>query len=103
MEHSDIEQLKKAGQIARDAVAYARSIVKKDMLLLDIANVIETKIIELGGKPAFPVNLSINDIAAHATPAYDSAEKAYGLLKVDIGAHVDGWIADTAFSVDLEN
>src|SRR3989344_1416498 len=103
MEHSDIEQLKKAGQIARDAVAYARSIVKKDMLLLDIANVIETKIIELGGKPAFPVNLSINDIAAHATPAYDSAEKAYGLLKVDIGVHVDGWIADTAFSVDLEN
>ena len=42
-------------------------------------------------------------MAAHATPAYTSDERAYGLLKVDIGVHVAGAIADTAFSIDLEN
>ena len=95
--------LVRAGEIAKQTVAYARSLVKKDMPLLELANLIEAKIVELGGKPAFPVNLSINEIAAHATPSYDSTEKAYGLLKVDIGVHIEGAIADTAFSVDLEN
>lgn len=95
--------LEKAGVIAQEAVRYARSLVKKDMPLKEIADTIEAKIISLGGKPAFPVNLSINEIAAHATPAYNSTERSHGLLKVDIGVHVDGAIADTAFSVDLEN
>jgi len=73
------------------------------MLLIEIAEKIESKIIELGGKPAFPTNLSINEIAAHYTPSYDDKTPASGLLKVDFGVHVDGWIADTALSVDLEN
>lgn len=92
----------KAGSIAKEAVAYARTIVKKDVLLIEIADSIEKKIIDLGGKPAFPVNLSINEIAAHATPAYNDTGRAHGLLKVDLGVHIDGSVADTAFSVDLE-
>src|SRR3989344_4184897 len=76
---------------------------KKDMALLEIAEKIEGKIIELNGKPACPVNLSINEIAAHYTPAYNDETKAHGLLKVDIGVHIDGFIADTAFSLDLDS
>ncbi len=93
----------KAGAIAQSAVAYAKSFIKKEMPLLEIAEKIEAFILQQGGKPAFPVNLSINEIAAHVTPAYNSAETAYGLLKVDLGVHTDGWIADTAVSLDLEN
>ncbi len=93
----------KAGSIAKQVVAYARTIAKKDALLLELADSIEKKIVDLGGKPAFPVNLSINEIAAHATPTYNDTERAYGLLKIDIGVHVEGSVADTAFSVDLEN
>jgi methionyl aminopeptidase len=93
----------KAGKIAAEVVKYAKSIIKKDVLLLEIADKIESKIIELGGKPAFPVNLSINEIAAHDTPAFNDARKASGLLKVDIGVQIEGCIADTAFSLDLEN
>ena len=52
---------------------------------------------------AFPTNLSINEIAAHYTPTYNDETKAHGLLKVDLGVHIDGWTADTAFSIDLEN
>ncbi len=99
----DVEKLKKAGQILREAKEFAKGFVKKDMKLLEIAEKIEAKIVELGGKPAFPVNLSINEVAAHSTPSYNDESKAFGLLKVDVGVHIDGWAADSAFSVDLEN
>ena len=97
------EKIIKVGKIASEVKEYAKKIIKKDMLLLEIAEKIENKIIELGGKPAFPVNLSINEIAAHYTPSYDDKSTAEGLLKVDLGVHIDGWIADTAMSIDLEN
>jgi methionyl aminopeptidase len=92
-----------AGEIARQVKEYARLIIKQNMPLLEIAEKIESQIIKLGGKPAFPTNLSINEIAAHYTPAYNDETKASGLLKVDLGVQIDGWVADTAFSVDLEN
>jgi methionyl aminopeptidase len=103
MNASQKEKILKAGAIAKQAKEYAKSIVKPNVLLLDIAEKIETKIFELGGKPAFPTNLSINDIAAHYTPLHNDETKAHGLIKVDLGVHVDGYIADTAFSLDLEN
>ena len=103
MDTKEIESLKKAGTIAKQAVEYGKSIVKSGMPLLEIAEQIESKIIELGGKPAFPVNLSINETAAHATPLWNDEEKAHGLLKVDIGVHYEGFVADTAFSIDLDN
>ena len=103
MDQKEIETLKKAGKIASQTVTYARSFIKKDMNLLEIAETIESKILELGAKPAFPVNLSINETAAHATPAHNDEQTAFGLLKVDIGVHLDGLIADTAFSIDLED
>lgn len=99
----DEEKIIKAGQIASEVKKYARTIVKKDVPLLELAEKIESKIVELGGKPAFPMNLSMNNIAAHYTPAHDDEQLAHGLLKVDFGVHIDGWTADNAFSVDLEN
>lgn len=101
--NEEIENLKKAGQITQETIKYARSFIKKDMLLVEIADKIESKIIELKGKPAFPVNLSINEVAAHSTPLPDSKDKAHGLLKVDLGVQIQGYVADTAFSLDLEN
>jgi methionyl aminopeptidase len=99
----DKEKILKAGRIASEIRKYAKSLIKKDMPLLEIAEKIEAKTEELGGKPAFPVNLSIDNISAHYTPSHDDETLASGLLKVDFGVHIDGWIADTAFSVDLEN
>jgi len=97
------EKIIQAGKLAKQVKDFAKSFVKKEMLLLEIAEKIEEKILELGGKPAFPVNLSINEIAAHYTPTHDDKTKAHGLLKIDLGIHIDGNIADTAFSIDLEN
>ncbi|MEK6854913.1 MAG: type II methionyl aminopeptidase [Nanoarchaeota archaeon] len=103
MNEKEIKKLKHAGEIAKQVKEYARQIIKPNILLLEIAEKIEAKIIELGGKPAFPVNLSKNEIAAHSTPSFNDTETASGLLKVDIGVHIDGFVADTAFSLDLEN
>jgi len=103
MNKQEQEKTLKAGKIALEVKKYAKSIIKPEVSLLEIAEKIEAKIKELGGKPAFPVNLSIDDIAAHYTPSHDDETRASGLLKIDIGVHVDGWIADTAFSIDLEN
>ena len=99
----EIAKLIQAGEIAKKVKLFAREIIKPGISLLEIANKIDAKIEELGGKSAFPVNLSINEIAAHSTPAFNDETKAHGLLKIDIGVHIDGYIADTAFSLDLEN
>jgi len=103
MNQQQKQNIIQAGEISKKVKAYAREIIKKDMLLLEIAEKIENKIHELGGEIAFPVNLSINEIAAHYTPSYGDESKAHGLLKVDVGVHVNGYIADTAFSLDLDN
>jgi methionyl aminopeptidase len=102
MDKEEFDKLVEAGKIAQKVVAYAKEIVEPGMKLIDLANKIDDKIAELGAKPAFPVNLSVNEVAAHATPAYNDEEIARGLLKIDIGVHVDGYVADTAFTLDLE-
>jgi len=97
------EKIINAGKIASQVREYIKPQIKKGTPLLEIAEKIENKIKELGAEPAFPTNLSINEIAAHYTPTHDDKTLASGLLKIDFGVHIDGWIADTAFSIDLEN
>lgn len=101
-ENMDKEKIIKAGKIASEVKAWIKPQIKKDVPLIEIAEKIESKILELEGKPAFPVNLSINNVAAHYTPGHNDKTPAHGLLKVDFGVHIDGWTADNAFSLDLE-
>jgi len=101
MEKSEIDSYIKAGEIAKEVKTFAKSLIKPGMKLLDIAEAIDSKILELGGKFAFPVNLSINGVAAHYTPAPGDETLAEGILKIDIGVAIDGFIADTALSIDL--
>ncbi len=103
MNKEEKQKIIRAGKIASQVREFTKTIIKKNVPLLKIAEKIEDKIVELGGKPAFPVNLSMNEIAAHYTPAHDDQTLASGLLKIDLGVHIDGWTADTAFSMDLEN
>ena len=92
-----------AGEIAKKITNFIKPQIKKGDKLLDIANKIEDKIIELKGFPAFPVNLYINEVAAHYTPTYNDTSIAHGLIKVDFGVRIDRAIADTSFSLDLED
>lgn len=98
-----LEQYRKAGRITAQAREYGRGLIKIGASLLDVSQKIEEKIISLGGSLAFPVQISLNEIAAHycATPDDQTAFKEGDLAKLDLGVHVDGYVADTAVSVDL--
>ena len=96
------EKYIKAGKITSQAKEYAKKLIKPEMSLLEIAEKIEAEIVKLGGKPAFPVSLAINDEAAHVTPSYNDERVAHGLIKVDLGVHIDGFTADSAFTINLE-
>ncbi len=96
------EEWKRAGSIAAQAREFSRKLVKPGMKTAEIAEMVEKKIIELGGVPAFPVNVSMNEFAAHCTP--ETREKrvlADEVVKIDIGTCVNGAIGDTAYTVDL--
>jgi methionyl aminopeptidase len=69
----------------------------------ELAETIERFIREQGAEPAFPANLSRNTEAAHYTPAPDddAVLEAGDLLKVDVGAHLEGIMADTATTVEV--
>lgn len=69
---------------------------------LDLAEFAESRIRELGGEPAFPANISVDEEASHATPGIDD-ETTIGeeMVCLDIGVHVEGWIADAATTIDL--
>jgi len=101
MEQQEIEDYRKAGKISVEVKTFARKLIKPDMPLLEIAEKIESQIEKLGGELGFPVNLSLNEIAAHYTPSTNDETEAEGLLKIDFGVSINGFIADTAFSLDL--
>lgn len=97
----EVEKLMKAGGIAKRTVKLAESIVKPGVKLIEVASMLEKYIVEQGGQPAFPVNISVNNIAAHYTPIPndESIIPDNSVVKIDIGVHVDGYIADTAITL----
>lgn len=103
MDKEVFEKYIKAGEIAKKAKEFSRGLLKEGALLLDIADKTEEKIIELNGKLAFPVNISINEIAAHHVPTINETAmlKKGDLVKIDLGVHVDGYLSDTAYSVSI--
>jgi len=70
---------------------------------LEVAEAGERRIRELGGLPAFPVNVSVNHHAAHYTPPPGGRHviPRRALVKVDLGVHIEGYIADTARTVQV--
>jgi methionyl aminopeptidase len=82
-----------------------RNLVKEDASLLEICNWVENKIKEKGGKLAFPCNICINEVAAHYSPSINdqTVVPRDAVVKIDLGVHVDGYIADTATTVCLNH
>ncbi|MHA1531696.1 MAG: type II methionyl aminopeptidase [Candidatus Heimdallarchaeota archaeon] len=93
----------KAGEIAIAVKKLLRSKVKVGASVLEICEAGEAKIKALGGNWAFPLNISINNVAAHysAQPDDDLVIRKGDIVKVDCGVHIDGYIADTAFTVSF--
>ncbi len=101
MKDEVLEKLIKAGKIATEAFEHGRKMIKPGVPLIRVCEEIENRIRRLGGEVAFPVNISINNVAAHYTsPFGDTKVFRKGMVvKLDIGAHVDGYISDTARTI----
>lgn len=71
--------------------------------LREVCEAVEDEILRQGGGLAFPVQSSRNEIAAHYCPSpEDGTVYATGdLAKLDLGVHVDGWVVDTALTVNV--
>ena len=83
----DVEDLRTAGEIARKIKEEVKKLVYPGANILDIAETLERMMEEEGGKPSFPVNISINEVAAHYTPKIDEKREVRegDLVKVDFG------------------
>jgi methionyl aminopeptidase len=94
-----------AGKIASTVRENARKKNHIDRTLFDICESIENEITLLGGNPAFPVNVSLNEIAAHYTaePQDQTKVKDTDVLKIDLGVHIEGYIADTAVTISYNS
>ncbi|MBI2541916.1 type II methionyl aminopeptidase [Candidatus Woesearchaeota archaeon] len=91
-----------AGKISAEALEYGKSLIKKGNSILETTELIEKKIYELGGKPAFPVQFSCDEIAAHfCIEEDDEAVFDEQVVSLDLGVHVNGAIGDNAYTVDL--
>jgi methionyl aminopeptidase len=96
-----LEKFKLSGKILRESREEIRKFVREDMPIIQVCEKAEGLIREKGGKPAFPCNVSINEVAAHYTspPNDEKRIPENAVVKVDMGVHVDGYVTDTACTV----
>ena len=99
-----LEDYLKAGSIAGEVRENVRKTDWIGSTLAEICDYVESEIIKRGAKCAFPVNTSLNEIAAHYTaePNDPKTVSDTDLVKIDLGAQVNGYIADTAVTVNYD-
>lgn len=95
--------LHEAGRVSKEAKERAVEMVADGVLLLDVAEEVEGTFRKRGLRPAFPTCISIDHIAAHYSPTHDDPLRFRrgNVVKLDLGAQKDGWVADTAVTVEV--
>lgn len=103
MKDEEMDLYMEAGRIAKKVLEDAGGRVKEGVSMLEFVDETEGMIIDEGASLAFPLNVSLNEDAAHdtASPGDERRFSAGDVIKVDMGVHLDGYIADTAITVDL--
>jgi methionyl aminopeptidase len=95
---------RKAGEISASAIELGRMLIKPGVPLVEVADQVEDFMRDNRAEPAFPTNLSRNHVAAHYSPASTDTDEVFeegDVVKLDLGAHLDGYIADTAVTVEV--
>lgn len=103
LEPETVEKWRRAGRISALGLKHGEEMLEPGVKVRTVADSVEEKIRELGAEPAFPACLSLNEVAAHyAPPPGDETELKEGdVVKLDCGAHVDGYIGDNAVTVEV--
>jgi methionyl aminopeptidase len=100
----ELEKFVESGKILAAVREYVRGLSIQGRPILEVCELVEGKIRELGAGPAFPCNVDINDVAAHYTSPWKdtSVIPPRSLVKVDFGVELDGFLTDTAISISLD-
>jgi len=103
MEDEIIESYLKAGKAVAKAHKLAKLVTRPGSKFLDIATLCEGEILKQGCELGFPINISLDSIAAHYSPEIEDSTVCpdHGLLKIDCGAALNGYIADAAVTINL--
>ena len=102
--------MRQAGEIVGATLSVLKEAVSPGMTTRDLDVIAEREIRRRGGKPAFkgyrgfPATIctSLNDEIVHGIPG-DRVIKEGDLVKMDVGAVVDGFIGDAASTVGVGN
>jgi methionyl aminopeptidase len=102
MEQQILDRLLKAGKIAAQVRDEGLKKISPGLSCLELMDYCEKRILELGGQIAW-AQMAINDTAAHYCPTDDDPTtlKKGDLVKIDIGVHIDGYLADTAATKEV--
>ncbi|WP_423750667.1 type II methionyl aminopeptidase [Salinirarus marinus] len=102
LDDETVEKYREAGEVLQTVLDEAAEMVEPGVKHLEVAEYAESRIEELADGCAFPVNISVDEEASHATPARDD-ETEFGedMVCLDVGVHVDGYIADAARTIDF--
>ena len=103
MEDNELKLMKEVGAASKEAMLMAKGLIKPGARILDVAEAAEKFLKDKGYGLAFPINLSINQQAAHFTPTLndDSVFPEDAIVKIDFGAEKDGFLGDGAITLDI--
>lgn len=101
------EQIKKmqhAGRITGEALMLAGEAVREGITTAELDHIIRTYIERCGAKPSFlgyggfpgSACISINDEVIHGIPSKKRHLKEGDIVKIDVGAYIDGFHGDSA-------
>ncbi|MBR9681352.1 MAG: type II methionyl aminopeptidase [Candidatus Altiarchaeota archaeon] len=92
-----------AGKVSSKIRLKLPKLIRPDATYYSIVEFVEVELAKAGIKPAFPVNVSVNAVAAHFGPTKTDKDvfKTGDIIKVDFGAHLDGWPVDSSSTFDL--
>jgi len=105
----ELEKMRRAGLVVWEVLQELKALVKPGLATIELEKVAEQRIVEQGARPAFkglynyPCVLctSINDEIVHGIPSAKRTVRQGDLLKIDVGAEVEGYYGDSAITVPV--
>ena len=108
---SELEKMRRAGIIAGNALHFGGQSIKAGMTTYELDKIIHDYIVKNGATPSFlgyggfPASacISINNKVIHGIPSKHEHIKEGDIVSIDVGAYIDGFHGDTAYTFAVGN
>lgn len=108
---SELEKMRKAGIIAGNALHFGGQSIKVGMSTFELDKIIHDYIVKHGATPSFlgyggfPASacISLNNKVIHGIPSKHEIIKDGDIVSIDVGAYIDGFHGDTAYTFAVGN